>query len=465
MRRFTRLLALLLVLALVGAACGGDDDDDDGAVDAGDDTETTEADAGDDGAADLSGETVSVAAVWGGAEQESFEAVLDGFEEATGATTEFQSTGDDIAAVLGTAIEGGNPPDVAVLPQPGLLSDLADGGSLVEIEDVAGDLVDENYAPVWRELGSVDGTLYGVWFKAANKSTVWFSTEAWQTAGLAAGGGGGDTGAHAQAADSMPSTWGELIAAAETLRDSGVTPFAIAGADGWTLTDWFENVYLNQAGGELYDQLTNHEIPWTHDSVKAALGTLAELFGGEGLINDDAASTDFPTSVTKVFAEGTAATVYEGDFVAGVIAEETDAALGEDADFFAFPSVGDGDGAAVVGGGDVAVLLRESEAGEELMRYLASPEAAEIWAARGGFTSPNQAVDTSVYPDDITRRSAELLAGASTFRFDLSDLQPSEFGGTVGQGLFKQFQDFLTNPSDIDGVTEAMETSASEAFG
>ena len=119
----------------------------------------------------------------------------------------------------------------------------------------------------------------------------------------------------------------------------------------------------------------------------------------------------------------------------------------------------------MVGGGDVAVLLSESEAGQALMQYLPTPEAATIWAELGGFTSPNKGVDPSVYPDEISARSAEALTNAETFRFDLSDLQPAAFGGTVGQGLFQQFQDFLRNPDDIDGITQKMEKAAADAFG
>jgi alpha-glucoside transport system substrate-binding protein len=430
-----RLLALALALTLIAAACG---DDDDG---------VTTRPGDDPDAVDLSGQSIEVMGVWSGSEQANFERVLSEFEDRTGAEVNYTSAGDDIPTVLGTSIEGGSPPDVAVIAQPGLLNDLVADGALVDIEDAVGDLVDEHYADDWRELGSVDGTLYGVWFKAANKSTVWYHIDLWDEAGV-----------------EPPDTWEDFLTAAETLRDSGVTPVAVGGADGWTLTDWFENVYLRSAGPELYDQLTDHEIPWTHESVREALEILAELFGGEGLINDDALGTDFPTSVAMVFAQEEAATVYEGDFVADVISDDTDAELGVEADFFDFPSV-DGSGPAVVGGGDVAVLLEDTEAGREFMRFLATPEAAEIWAQEGGFTSPNQSVDLDVYPDEITRRSAEALTEAETFRFDLSDLQPSAFGGTPGQGLFQLFQDFLANPDDIDTVTEQMEAEASRAFG
>jgi hypothetical protein len=74
-------------------------------------------------------------------------------------------------------------------------------------------------------------------------------------------------------------------------------------------------------------------------------------------------------------------------------------------------------------------------------------------------------MDESAYPDPIQRETAAGLANAEIFRFDLSDLQPSEFGGTVGQGLFKLFQDFLKAPDDIDGITTKMEAAAAKAFG
>jgi alpha-glucoside transport system substrate-binding protein len=119
----------------------------------------------------------------------------------------------------------------------------------------------------------------------------------------------------------------------------------------------------------------------------------------------------------------------------------------------------------VVGGGDQVVMFKDSPAAEALVEYLASPEAASIWVKRGGFSSPNKNVDENDYPDPILKATATALAGAETFRFDLSDLQPSAFGGTVGQGLFKLFQDFLANPDDVDGIAQQMEDAAKKAYG
>jgi len=155
--------------------------------------------------------------------------------------------------------------------------------------------------------------------------------------------------------------------------------------------------------------------------------------------------------------------VIEGDFVPGVVASSNPLKPVSGYNVFDFPSI-DGSDPAVVGGGDTIMMFKDTPAARALIEYLATPEAAEIWAKRGGFSSPNKNVDESVYPDDITRTTATALAKTSTFRFDLSDLQPAAFGGTVGQGEFKLFQDFLKNTGDVDGIASQLEASAAKAF-
>jgi ABC-type glycerol-3-phosphate transport system substrate-binding protein len=463
-RLLTVLCALALALGLLGA-CGGDDDDGGsasttapgGTEPAGGATTVPagEGGAGGEGLAalpDLNGQAVTVLGKWSGEEQAAFEQVIAAFEEETGADVTYSSGGDNIATVLGTAIQGGSPPDVAVLPQPGLLVDQANAGTLQPASEEVSTLVDTHFPPAWRELGSVDGELYGVWFKAANKSTMWYRPDLFEAAGIT----------------EPPEAWEDFLADAAQVSASGVTPISIGGADGWTLTDWFENVYLRTAGPDKYDQLASHEIPWTDPSVIEALTLLGELWSDQSLISGGTATAlqnGFTESVTRVFsAENTAAIVYEGDFVAGVISENTDFEPGEQADYFPFPSV-NGSEPAVVGGGDVAVRLTENPAGEAFMQYLAMPESAEVWAEQGGFTSPNKDVDPAVYPDDITRRSAEQLVNAETFRFDLSDLQPAAFGSTEGSGMWGLFQELLSNPTQIQPIAQQLEAAAVAAYG
>ncbi|MBA2296064.1 MAG: carbohydrate ABC transporter substrate-binding protein [Actinobacteria bacterium] len=423
-------LTLIGALALIAAGCGGDDG----------------GSSGDGG--DVSG-TLAVTAIWSGAEQEAFQAVIDGFTEAnSGVTVNYTSGGDQLPTQLSTAVEGGNPPDIAFLGQPGLVRDFVEKDALQPL-DFAREDVETNLGDSAVQLGSVDDTLYGFLFKAANKSLVWYNVAAFEDAGV-----------------EPPGTWDDFLAAADTIGASGIPAFSIGGADGWTLTDLFENIYLRTAGPEKYDQLAAHEIPWTDQSVKDALTEMAKVVGnGDNIAGGTtgALQTDFPTSVSNVFSESPkAAQVIEGDFVPGAV--ESGLEPETDYNVFDFPAINDS-APSVVGGGDTVVMFKDSPAAQAFIRYLTTVEAAEIWAERGGFGSLNQDLDTGTYPDAIQQTAAGALSEAEVFRFDLSDLQPAAFGGTVGQGLFKLFQDFVQNPDDVDGITQQMEDAAAKAFG
>lgn len=429
MPKIRRLVALLAAVLVLGAAGG----------------HTTRPHGG----KPLDGQRAEVAAVWTGTEQKNFRKVLDAFEKQTGASVRFTSTGDDIAPALEPRIAGGNPPDVAVLPQPGLLRDFAQSGALQPVEDVAGAEVNEHYAPVWRELGSVDGQLYGVWFKSANKSLVWYNAKVFRDAGV------------------EPATdFNQLLTDMQTIADSGVKPLSVGAANGWTLTDIFENIYLAQAGAEKYDQLAKHEIPWTDDSVTQALTTMGQIVQPDFLVGgaNEALQTEFPRSVQDLYARPPKAGLeIEADFVAGVISGDTKAKLGKRARFFPFPGIGDGP-PPVVTGGDVAVLFTDSEAGKALIKFLATPEAAEVWARAGGYISANRNVSPRAYRNSTFREIANVLVTSTNVQFDLSDQQPASFGATDGQGMWKLFQDFVQNPSDVDGIAQQLESAAAQAF-
>ncbi|MGW2068342.1 ABC transporter substrate-binding protein [Streptomyces sp. NPDC001953] len=438
MRRTTLLTGCTaLALALGATACGG------GPV--------TPAGGGDKA---LAGQTVTVAGVWTGSEQKNFQKVLDAFSAKTGAKTQFVSTGDNVSTVVGSKIEGGNAPDVVMVPQVGVLQQFAQKGWLQPLSTTARQTIGADFASVWKNYGSVDGTLYGLYFKAAHKSTVWYSPDALAQAGV-----------------EPPKTYDEMLKAGHTVSDSGLAAFAVAGQDGWTLTDWFENIYLSQAGPEKYDALAAHKLKWTDASVVKALTTLGKLFKDKQLIaggQKEALNTDFPGSVEKVFGpEPKAGMVYEGDFVAGVAHDQFGRTIGQDANFFAFPAV-DGGSAPVVSGGDAAVVLKDgknAKAGMKLLEYLATPEAAAVWAKAGGFLSPNKKLELASYGDDVTRATAKsLVAAGDSVRFDMSDQAPAAFGGTKGAGEWKLLQDFLGDPSDPKATADRLEAAAAKAY-
>ncbi|WP_204012598.1 ABC transporter substrate-binding protein [Sphaerimonospora thailandensis] len=439
----------IALLALAAVACGGNSGGNSGGEPAV--GQTSASSGGGDAAAaakPLDGVTIEVAAKWTGDEQANFEQVLKAFQDKTGATVTYASTGEDTGAFLGPRIQGNNPPDVAILPQPGLVQQYADENALKPLTPEVQAQIDQNYTPYWKELGSANGQVYGVLVKAAHKSLIWYRQQAFDDAG-------------AQEA----ATWDDLVKNAQLLADSGTPPFALCGASGWTLTDLFENVYLSSAGPENYDKLSKHEIPWTDPTVTTALEKMAQIFGKKEFLLGGASGalqTDFPTCVTQVYGQKKAAMVIEADFVAGAAAQ-SGAKVGEDAKAMAFPKVGDTE--PVVLGGDIAVALKDSKGAMALLEFLASKEGGEIWAKLPGYLSPNRNVSPDNYPNELTKQLAQtIISAGEAVRYDMSDLAPSAFGGTDGKGEWKDLQDFLRDPSDVKGAQKKLEADAAKAF-
>jgi alpha-glucoside transport system substrate-binding protein len=393
--------------------------------------------------------SVSIVGVWTGPEEKSFNAVLAGFKKLNpNVKVSYKSTGDNTPTVLATAVAGGNPPDLASVSQPGLVSDFQKKGALKTIDYAKGALT-ANYPADIAKLGVIKGHVYGFLIKGANKSTVWYNVASFKNAGV-----------------KPPSTWPTLVTAAGTLKASGTPAFSVGGADGWTLTDLFENIYLRQAGPAKYDALSKHTIKWTDPTVVTALKTMGTLLQSNNIAGgtSGALQTDFPTSVSNVFATAPkAAMVIEGDFVPGVVAGKNPLKPVTGYNVFPFPAIGNTPN-YVEGGGDMLMAFKDSPAIRALVQYLATGAAQTIWAKRGGYTAPAKTVSPSAYPDAITRATASAVGKAKVFRFDLSDLQPASFGGTVGQGEFKIFQDFLKNPSNATGISKSLETAAAKAY-
>jgi alpha-glucoside transport system substrate-binding protein len=396
-----------------------------------------------------SGNSTTAWATWNGAEQSAFNEVLDGFHQQSG----YQPKGDALPGSLLDAIARGTAPDIAVLPQSGLLQELAHQHILKPLDHVLGADMSRDLAPAWRGFATVDHQIYGVYFKAANKSTIWYNVRLFQRAGIT----------------QSPATYDQLLGDMATLKARGITPFAMCGATGWTLTDWFENVYLRTAGQNSYNQLAHHLIPWTDPSVTSAFRALGRIFddpsnmvgGFEG-----AASTAYPDCVGQVFGSNPrAAMLFEGDFVETSILALPDP---QSHDVFPFPSINDSP-PAVSAGGDVAVMLHDTPQSEALIRYLASPAAGAVWAKRGGFVSPNPNVDLALYPDDEDKINAKALLDASAtghLVFDMSDQAPPEFGSTVDAGEWADLQNWLRNhqdPNIVASTQTALERDASRS--
>jgi alpha-glucoside transport system substrate-binding protein len=383
--------------------------------------------------------------------QPQFQAVINHFTRLyPNVHVEYRPIGPGLPIALAAAVAAGHPPDMADLAQPGAVQQFVDEGKLKPIA-YANAVISTNFAPRWKALGSFDGRLYALVFKAANKSVVWYSPQAFRKAGV-----------------EPPKTLAGLLRVAKRINASGLPAYSIGGAQGWTLTDMFENIYLRTFGPIKYGLLSRHKIPWTSPSVTVALQTMVKILGDTANIyrgTDGALQTGFNQSVTNVFASPSkAAMVFEGDFVRGVIADSTKAKPGAGFNAFAWPSITPSYASSVEIAGDLIVTFNDNPAIEAFVKYLATPAAAAVWAKQGGFGTGNHNMPTSVYPDPITRRTEAPLLTAKSVVFDMSDTQPITFGSTAGQGEWGLFQNLLANPADYKNIQQQLENAASASY-
>ncbi|HVS85157.1 MAG TPA: extracellular solute-binding protein [Gaiellaceae bacterium] len=404
------------------------------------------------GASAVSG-TVTFDGIWTSTSgQKQFADVIKAFNKKyPKVTIKYKPVGDNLPTVLATAVAGGNPPDMADIAQPGTVAQFAKEGKLKPITYAKGTIA-KNFAPAWQQLGTYNGKLYALVFKAANKSVVWYNVPAFRNAGV-----------------KPPKTFAQLLTDAKTIKSSGLPAYSVGGADGWTLTDMFENIYLRTFGAAKYKALSAHKIKWTDKSVTTALKTMAKIVGDTGNLaggTSGALQYGFNDSVTNAFGPTPkAAMVFEADFVGGVISSSTKAKPKTGFNTFTWPSITPGpDSTAVEIGGDLFVTFRDTPAIRAFVNFLATAPAAEAWAKQGGFGTGNKNVPASIYPDAITRATEAPIGSAKSVVFDMSDLQPPAFGGTAGQGEWGLFQDFLKNPKDVKGIQQKLEAAAAAAY-
>ncbi|SIR54252.1 extracellular solute-binding protein [Micromonospora avicenniae] len=378
------------------------------------------------------GRAVQVAVVWSGGELVPFRAVVAGY----GAPVHVVSAGNDIDAFLRARQLAGTSPDVAILPRPGLVLEYARRGWLSPLNPAPGHGVPGSLAGLLR---GDDGQRYGVWVKAAHKSLFWHLPSM---------------------LPQPPATWDELVLltrrlAARARRDDGPAPLAIGAADGWVLTDWFENV-LADVAPDGYDALAEPAADWQGRPVREALDRLAEIWSIDGAFPGGgrrALLTQYEESVIQVVHTRRAVTVFEGDFADGVARSFRRGP--EEPATFRFPGVRPGDGPLIVGG-DAAVAFAGSRAGVDLVRWLTDAAAFRPWLRAGGYLSPDVTVEPDGYADPLRQRLAREMRTAGTVRFDLSDRLPGPFTGSDGVGIWPIMQDFFADVTDGVPAAEAI---------
>lgn len=377
---------------------------------------------------DLDGEQVTVFGPWLGPDQALVENVLAYFGAATGADVRYAGS-DSFEQQIVVDAEAGSAPNVAVFPQPGLVSDMAGRGFIAPLGEDTATWVTDNYAAgqSWVDLGTYSGPdgnddLYGLFYKVDVKSLVWFNPENFEDFGY-----------------EIPSSMEELKTLTDQMVEDGNTPWCIGlgsgGATGWPATDWVEDMMLRTQEPSVYDQWVANEIAFDDPRVVEAIEEFGYFARNEDYVSGGAgavASTDFRDSPKGLFASPPQCMMHrQASFIPAFFPEGTE--MGLDADFFYFPAYeGKELGNPVLGAGTIWSITNDSDGARALMEFLKSPIAHEVWMAQQGFLTPHKGVNTELYATDTLKKMGEILLNADTFRFDASDLMP----GGVGAGAF-----------------------------
>jgi alpha-glucoside transport system substrate-binding protein len=366
------------------------------------------------------------------------------FTTCTGANVKYEGS-KEFEAQLPVRVQAGNPPDIAYVPQPGLLKTLVATGKVVEAPQAVADNTDKWFGEDWKAYGTVDDKFYAAPLGANVKSFVWYSPKMFADNGW-----------------EIPSTWDDMLALSDTIAATGIKPWC-AGiesgeATGWPATDWLEDVLLRTAGPDVYDKWVNHDIPFNDPQVAEALDDVGGILKNDKYVNGgigdvkSIATTAFQDAGLPIL-KGECALHRQAGFYAANWPEGTKVA--EDGDVFAFylPTMSDEFGKPVLGGGEFVTAFSDNPEVQAFQTYLST----DVWANEkakdtpaGGWVSANTGLDVTNLVSPIDQLSAQILADPdAVFRFDGSDQMPGEVGAN---SFWKEMTAWITGESTQDAL-------------
>lgn len=428
--RGARLLAIALAFGLIAAACGSDDEADEPAATTAAAAPATTAAAPATTAADpLAGTKVTVFGPESSEEEAgAMQDALDVFAAESG--IEIVYTGArDFSDQINAQAAGGNPPDIAVFPQPGKVGDFAAEDWILAVPDAVKSVIEAQWPAGSLDTVTFGGTLYGVPNKTDLKSIVWYNTSIFESGGYA-----------------IPESSDELTQLTVQMIIDGVTPWCVGiesgPATGWAFTDWMEDLVLRIHDENVYDQWVAGEVKFADPRIVAVAEIVLELWNAPGAVyaaGGSIAATPFGDNGEPLVA-GDCAMHRQASFFAAFLPEGTSVGPGQDVDVFYFPAVAEKGNRPVLTAGTYVSAFRDAPEVWAVMEYLGSAQYAEVRQAaqvarkgggQSGFLSANLDQDLSVY-NDLERSFVEILQTASPARFDGSDLMPA----AVGAGTF-----------------------------
>lgn len=401
-------------------------------------------------AGEYAGTTVTVDGPFTNPDDVRFNESMAAFEEATGITVNY--IGDkQFEARITISVDAGDAPDIADFPQPGAVATFARRGAIIDPTTwISEDWLKQQYNQSWLDMAMVPDAngapmTGGVWHRFNGKSLVWYPKDDFEAAGY-----------------TIPTTWDELLALTQQIADDGDTAWCIGigseAATGWPATDWTEETMLRTTSLENYDAWVAGTLPFNSPEVKTAIETWSEIWFNDSFVyggRDNIVSTYFGDAPAPMFEDPPKCWLHkQGNFITGFFPEGAEA--GVDYDFFYLPPVDEQYGKPFLVAGDIMSMFNDRPEVRALMEYFTLPESASGWLQNGGALAAHLTATPDMYGVDLERGVAELVAQATSFRFDGSDLMPAEVGsGSFWTGMV----DYVSGTADLDTVLAEIDAS------
>jgi ABC-type sugar transport system, periplasmic component len=375
-------------------------------------------------------------------------AVVDPEAKTQGITIQWSKV-DNINQIIMTKIQGNDVPDIAMIPQPGVVSDIVKRGKATALDGILDmSALKSSMVPGTLDAGTVNGKLYGLLVSANAKSFVFYPKKAWAAAGY-----------------KVPTTIPELNQLTDKIRSQGKTPWCLgigsAAATGWPATDWFEDLIMRYGGPAKYNDWVTHKIKFDSPLVKQAAAefekiafTPGNVLGGRKSI----ASNEFGTAGNPMFGPKPGCYMFkQGSFITTTFPKSVQADLDNQVGLFGFPPATAGGDNPELGGGDLAMLLKDTKGGEAVIKLLSDKNLGDTAVGNGSsYLSPHKDFDVTKYKGAIAQQVAKLVYGSSTFLFDGSDAMP----GAVGAGTFwKDMTSWISGQESLDAALKNIDQS------
>ncbi len=349
------------------------------------------------------------------------------FREATGINAVYTGSAD-FEQQLRVMVAGNNPPDMAMIPQPGAVLEYGLDGASQPVPQSIVDLIYPQYPEGTNTPYETAGETWALQIKTDLKSILWYNNSVFEENDY-----------------EVPDTWDGLKELSATMIADGVTPWCVGiesgTATGWPFTDWMEEMVLRLLDEDVYDQWTAGDVTFSDDRIVDVAEEILSVWNTPGMVfaaGGTIASTGFGLNAEPL-VEGECAMHRQAQFFASFF-DDAGGTIGPDGDVGVayFPAAGDGRNPVLTAGNAISAF-RDAPEVWALMTWLADAEgqtvrqqsqaaraaAATEPGANSGFLSSNLQADRSVF-NALEQSFIEILAEASPARFDASDMMTSE---------------------------------------